>query len=62
MKKKGIELKIHYPIPIHKLKSFKDTNKGIQLQVTEKLSKNIVTLPAMEYLTEFHHGIVYTEA
>ena len=52
MKKKGIELKVHYPIPIHKLKSFKDTNKKIRLKVTEKLSKNIVTLPAMEYLTK----------
>ena len=53
MKKKGIELKVHYPIPIHKLKSFIDTNKKVRLPVTEKLSRNIVTLPAMEYLTKF---------
>ena len=48
LKNKGIELKVHYPIPIHKLKSFIDTNKKVKLPVTEKLSKNIVTLPAME--------------
>ena len=51
LKKKKIEAKIHYPIPIHKLKSFKDTNKKIHLPITEKLSKEIVTLPAMEYLS-----------
>jgi dTDP-4-amino-4,6-dideoxygalactose transaminase len=53
LKNKGIELKVHYPIPIHKLKSFIDTNKKVKLPVTEKLSKNIVTLPAMEYLSKF---------
>ena len=51
LKKKKIETKIHYPIPIHKLKSFKDTNKNVILPITEKLSKEIITLPAMEYLS-----------
>lgn len=51
LKKNGVEAKIHYPVPIHKLRSFKKTNKQkIKLQVTERLSKEILTLPAMEYI------------
>jgi len=53
LKSKKIEAKIHYPIPIHKLKAFKNTNKKFFfLPITEKLSKEIITLPAMEYLSE----------
>ena len=51
LKKKKIETKVHYPIPIHKLKSFKNTNKKVTLPITEKLSTEIITLPAMEYLS-----------
>ena len=51
LKKNKIETKIHYPIPIHKLESFKKTNKKINLPVTEKLSKEIITLPVAEYLS-----------
>ena len=52
LKKNNIETKIHYPIPIHKLKSFKNTNKKVVLPITERLSKEILTIPAMEYLSK----------
>ena len=52
LKKNGVETKVHYPIPIHKKKSFIKTNKKIKLPITEKLSKKIITLPAMEYVSK----------
>ncbi len=52
LKKNNVEAKIHYPIPIHKLKAFKKTNKLVKLPITEQLSKEILTLPAMEYVNK----------
>ena len=40
--KKGITTSIHYPIPLHKQKAYK-INKS--LPATEKISKQIVSLP-----------------
>jgi len=41
--KKGIETKIHYPIPIHKQKPFMELS--CNLSKTESLAKRILTLP-----------------
>ena len=41
MKKKGIETGIHY-LPVHKMKLYKS---NIKLKVTEKVTKEIVTIP-----------------
>ena len=41
MKKKGIETGIHY-LPVHKMKLYKSS---IKLKVTEKVTKEIVTIP-----------------
>ena len=41
MKKKGIEAGIHY-LPVHKMKLYKSS---IKLKVTEKVTKEIVTIP-----------------
>ena len=54
LKRNGIEVKVHYPIPIHRLRSFKKTKKKLKLPVTERLSKEILTLPAMEYVKKNH--------
>lgn len=42
--KNGIETLIHYPIPIHKQKAFKEYNH-LNLPLTEKLCKEILSLP-----------------
>lgn len=41
---KGIKTLIHYPIPIHKQKAYKELNK-LNLPVCEKISKEILSLP-----------------
>lgn len=48
--KKGIDTKIHYPKPIHKMKVL-SKQKFNNLKNTEKLSKLILSLPIAEYLT-----------
>jgi dTDP-4-amino-4,6-dideoxygalactose transaminase len=50
LKKKRIEVKIHYPLPIHKLKSSKNYFYKVKLKNTEKLSKEILSLPINQYL------------
>ncbi len=49
--KNGIETKIHYPTPIHLLKASKKLKfKSGSLPNTEKISKQILTLPINQYL------------
>jgi dTDP-4-amino-4,6-dideoxygalactose transaminase len=45
LKKNGIETRIHYPIAIHNQKIFIKTFGKIKLPNTEKLSKEIISLP-----------------
>ena len=47
---KGIETKIHYPKPIHKMKVLRN-QKIKNLKNTEILSKKILSIPIAEYLT-----------
>tara|TARA_B100001063_G_C16774612_1_gene564191 strand:+ start:4395 stop:5510 length:1116 start_codon:yes stop_codon:yes gene_type:complete len=51
---KGFETKIHYPKPVHKMNVYLRNYKKINLPITEKLSKEILTLPAMEYIDREH--------
>lgn len=51
---KGFDTKIHYPLPVHKMTVYLKNYKKIKLPVTEKLSKEILTLPVMEYLDKSH--------
>jgi len=43
---------IHYPIPDHKQPIFKSTFKELKLKNTEKLAKNILTLPCYPEMNE----------
>jgi aminotransferase EvaB len=55
LKKKGIEAKIHYPIPLHLQKASKIFGyKKNDFPISEKQSKEIVTLPVHQYLSKKH--------
>ena len=47
---KGVMTSIHYKIPCHKLKFFK--NKKFELPITDRISKQIISLPLNEGLNE----------
>ncbi len=47
----GIETGIHYPVPIHKTPSYRKFN-SLQLPVSERLSKEILSLPMHPFLVE----------
>ena len=49
LRKKNIETKIHYPIPAHRMNVLR--KKTYSLKVTEKLSKEILSLPINESLS-----------
>ena len=56
MIKNGIEVKIHYPIPLHLQKAakikciyFKEDLKNVEYQ-----AKNLLTLPVHQFLTKKH--------
>ncbi len=49
LKNNGVQTLIHYPIPIHKQKCYKDFN-SIQLNNTEKFSKRIVSIPIHPFM------------
>jgi len=42
---KGIQTQIHYPIPIHKQNAYLKTSRDINLPVTAKICKEILSLP-----------------
>lgn len=50
LSEKGVETKIHYPLPVTKMKAFKKYPKTY-LSMTETLSKKILSLPIAEYLS-----------
>jgi dTDP-4-amino-4,6-dideoxygalactose transaminase len=56
--KRGIETKIHYPIPIHRLDSSKDKQyrtfdlKGSSLEEAERYTANILSLPLGPHLSD----------
>ncbi|MCR4324994.1 MAG: DegT/DnrJ/EryC1/StrS family aminotransferase [Candidatus Curtissbacteria bacterium] len=51
LKSRGVETLIHYPIPVHKQKSYKNYN-GINLPKTEKAVKKILSLPISPFMAD----------
>ncbi len=49
--KNGVHTLIHYPVPIHKQKCFKEYN-NLFLENTQMLAKNILTLPIHPFMNE----------
>jgi len=52
LREMGIEAGIHYPIPIHHQKPYQHLESGQDLSVSEKLSKEILSLPLSPYLDD----------
>jgi dTDP-4-amino-4,6-dideoxygalactose transaminase len=54
LKENGVPTQIHYPVPIHRQKCYRheDFYNSDQFPVTDKLSKEILSLPMHPYLTE----------
>lgn len=48
----GIETLIHYPIPIHKQKCFNGLFRNNNFELTDRLSKSILSIPLYNTLTE----------
>ena len=49
--KNGIQTLIHYPIPPHQQKCYSKTFAGIKLPITEKLSKQSLSLPISPHIS-----------
>ena len=48
----GIDAKIHYPIPMHLQPAAKKYNYKIgDFPITEKICKNVISLPVHEYIS-----------
>ncbi len=53
LKENGIQIGIHYPIPVHKQKAIKSLGyQNVKLPVTEKISNEILSLPMHPHLNE----------
>ena len=52
LKKNGIDTAIHYPIPIHQQDAYTKQYGKIKLPMTEKFSKEILSLPINPYMTK----------
>ncbi|MEI7669641.1 MAG: DegT/DnrJ/EryC1/StrS family aminotransferase, partial [Pseudomonadota bacterium] len=62
-KEKGIQTKVHYPVPIYLQPALKDicNHKQGDFPVTDKHAKNMISFPAHDHLTEDQvHYIVQT--
>lgn len=51
LKEKGIETLIHYPIPPHKQKAYREYNH-LSLPITEKIHREVLSLPISQVLTD----------
>ena len=56
---RGVEVKIHYPIPLYRQKAleFLGYENG-QFPVTERHSKEVISLPVDQYITQTEQDIV----
>jgi dTDP-4-amino-4,6-dideoxygalactose transaminase len=52
LREKGIETQIHYPIPVHRQKAFLDLGIKVKLPTTEKICKEVLSLPIHPLLKE----------
>ena len=52
LKKNNIDCRIHYPIPVHKQKIYKEINKRFNFPVTDKIVKEIISLPIYPELSD----------
>ena len=60
LKKKGISTFIHYPVPVHLQKSFRKF-ASTSLPITEKITRQILSLPMYPHLRNEEVGSVITE-
>jgi dTDP-4-amino-4,6-dideoxygalactose transaminase len=51
LEKNGIETIIHYPIPIHKQKAYKEYN-SISLPISERVARQVLSLPIHPYMED----------
>ncbi|NWC77468.1 DegT/DnrJ/EryC1/StrS family aminotransferase [Pseudomonas sp. P7759] len=49
---KGIQAAVHYPTPIHCQRAWLDSRSAVALPVTERLAKEILTLPCHPHLSD----------
>ena len=52
--KKGVETKIHYPIPLHLQKAYLDKYKKVKIKNVEHQAKHLLTLPVHQFLNDKH--------
>ena len=52
LKNNSVQTYIHYPIPVHKQQAYSEYNNQYSLPITEKITKEIVSLPMHPFLTE----------
>ena len=49
---KGIQTQIHYPVPIHKQEAYSAFSAGVSLPVSERVSREVLSLPMHPWLRE----------
>ena len=49
--KSGVKVNVHYPVPVHKQLIYKKFAKKNTLEITERISKEILSLPIYPELT-----------
>ncbi len=52
LSEKNIHTQIHYPVPVHKQKAYQELGFNVSLPVTEKICKEILSLPMHPFLVE----------
>ena len=60
LSKKGVETKIHYPIPLHLQEPSKKFNyQKNDFPISEKQSKTLITIPVHQFLNQKHMKYIY---
>ena len=52
LKNRNISTSIHYPTPVHLQKAYKELKKSHSMSISEKVSKEIISLPIFPEMTD----------
>lgn len=59
LEKKRIEVKIHYPKPLHQQKAYLRKNKKVKMPNADKQAKDLLTIPIHQFIKRRHLDFIY---
>ena len=53
-----IEAKVHYPVPLHRQKAYKNKFSKLDFPISDYQAKHLITIPVHQFLTKKHMNFI----